>query len=298
MNFRDTENGTGAALPSRTSHLKTVLIGICILAIGVIYMGLDASMKVVTYTVETPKVKAPIRLALIADLHSCYYGEGQRDLINALEPLHPDAVVMAGDIVDDALPADNAYILLDALEGNYPLYYVTGNHEVWTGGAQLTEIIRTFEAHGVAVLDGDTLPFTGASGETIHIAGIRDPDDGGRRRFLETLSTLNSKTAQTPGTYTVLLSHRPEYAETYAEQAFDLVLCGHAHGGQWRIPGLINGVFAPNQGLLPKYAGGRYDFDHQTLIVSRGLARESTRVPRFFNRPELVIIDIVPSAGS
>ena len=76
------------------------------------------------------------------------------------------------------------------------------------------------------------------------------------------------------------------------EMQFDLVVSGHAHGGQWRLPGLINGIYAPHQGLFPSYAGGRYDLGTTTLIVSRGLARESTPVPRIFNRPELVIVEI------
>ena len=92
--------------------------------------------------------------------------------------------------------------------------------------------------------------------------------------------------------FSVLLSHRPELVELYQEHDFDLVLCGHAHGGQWRIPEILNGLYAPNQGVFPKYAGGRYDFENQTMIVSRGLARESTLAPRIFNRPELVIVDI------
>ena len=75
---------------------------------------------------------------------------------------------------------------------------------------------------------------------------------------------------------------------------FDLVVSGHAHGGQWRIPGLLNGLLAPGQGLFPDYAGGCYDFGNAALIVSRGLARESTRVPRLFNRPEVVLADILP----
>ena len=94
------------------------------------------------------------------------------------------------------------------------------------------------------------------------------------------------------GAYTILLAHRPEYYETYCNYSFDLVLCGHAHGGQWRIPYLINGLYAPNQGIFPKYAGGRYDGDKTTMIVSRGLDIETTWVPRIFNRPELVIIDL------
>ena len=95
------------------------------------------------------------------------------------------------------------------------------------------------------------------------------------------------------GNYTILLSHRPEFFELYAAQGFDLALCGHAHGGQFRIPGILNGLYAPNQGFFPKYAGGEYHKKRTVMIVSRGLARESTRVPRFYNRPELVIIDIV-----
>ena len=92
--------------------------------------------------------------------------------------------------------------------------------------------------------------------------------------------------------FTILLSHRPEYCKTYMKYTFDLVLCGHAHGGQWRIPGILNGLYAPHQGIVPKYAGGRYDSEDMTMIVSRGLAKETTRIPRIFNRPELVVIDV------
>ena len=95
--------------------------------------------------------------------------------------------------------------------------------------------------------------------------------------------------------YNIILSHRPEYFDTYEAHDYDLALCGHAHGGQWRIPGILNGLYAPNQGMFPKYAGGLYEEDGTTMIVSRGLARESTRVPRLYNRPELVIIDLLPS---
>lgn len=92
--------------------------------------------------------------------------------------------------------------------------------------------------------------------------------------------------------YTILLTHRPERLDVYCQYGFDLVLAGHAHGGQWRIPGIVNGLWAPNQRLFPAYAGGRYEQNGTTMIVSRGLARESTWLPRWYNRPELVIIDL------
>lgn len=102
-------------------------------------------------------------------------------------------------------------------------------------------------------------------------------DDKQKRRYTE---------------YTILLSHRPEYFETYAKYPFDLVLCGHAHSGQWRIPFLLNGLYAPHQEIFPKYAGGLYEAENMRMIVSRGLARKTTYIPRIFNRPELVIIDL------
>ena len=94
----------------------------------------------------------------------------------------------------------------------------------------------------------------------------------------------------------LLIAHFPEQIDEYLKGNFDIVLSGHAHGGQWRIPGLIDGVYAPGQGLFPKYTSGVYMHGDTAHIVSRGLWKPSTliAVPRVFNRPELVIIDIKP----
>lgn len=94
--------------------------------------------------------------------------------------------------------------------------------------------------------------------------------------------------------FTVLLAHRPELLAKYAQFPLDLVVSGHAHGGQVRIPGVLNGLYAPNQGWFPKLAGGAYTQDGTTLIVSRGLAVR-TRLPRIFNRPEVVLVRCVPA---
>ena len=121
----------------------------------------------------------------------------------------------------------------------------------------------------------------------IRLAGIEDPLFYPDETVEEKISPIMHG-----DTYTILLSHRPELTKEYTALAFDAVVCGHAHGGQWRLPGLINGVYAPHQGIFPKFAGGLYDLGTTTLIVSRGLARETTLVPRIFNRPELVIMEI------
>lgn len=91
------------------------------------------------------------------------------------------------------------------------------------------------------------------------------------------------------------MAHRPNYIENYANYPFDVVLSGHAHGGQWRIPGLLNGLYAPGQGFFPKYAGGQYQLANTTFYVSRGLDTQyHPWLFRFYNRPELVIVDLVP----
>ena len=260
-----------------------------LLTAALLAVACDSRLVLRTYTVETEKLSAPVRLAVLADLHSCDYGAGQRDLMDMVEGLNPqpDAVLLAGDIVDDKLPEDNAWTTIDSLAAVYPCFYVTGNHE-WRGG-EAERICEQMETCGVTALRGEAVSLTTQNGQTIQICGIDDPDAGAE----EQLSRAGSQAE--PETFSVLLAHRPERIEAYLRYPFDLVVSGHAHGGQWRIPGILNGLIAPNQGLFPKYAGGRYDFANAALIVSRGLARESTRVPRIFNRPELVVIDLTPA---
>ena len=144
------------------------------------------------------------------------------------------------------------------------------------------------EAHGVTALNGEALPLE-VNGQHLLLCGLSDPRES--PAFEENLSALNQQ-AQNAETFTLLLSHRPARIEQYLPGGWDLILSGHAHGGQWRLPGVQNGLLAPDEGLFPRYSGGRFDLDGTAFIVSRGLARESTRVPRLFNPPELVLVDI------
>lgn len=270
-------------------YIKYIITLVIILAL----LAFDVRLKTVHYTITSDKIKKPVRLALITDLHSCKYGTAQRTLIDAVNKEKPDIVLLGGDIFDDEIPDDNTKVFLTAIAKRYPCYYVTGNHEYWS--MRSDEMLAWLYEHGIEDIGGKMIR-TNINANDISISGLNDPDQArytdegiGMKAELDEL-TKDMDTA----TFNVLLTHRPSFVSLYKDRGYELILAGHAHGGQWRIPGILNGTFAPDEGWLPKYAGGRYSLGSGTeMIVSRGLARESTRVPRIFNRPELVIIDLM-----
>jgi len=289
------------------SKKKTALLCVGILLLLLMF-ALDSRLLVRTYEIEDEQIHAPVRIALITDLHSCRYGNSQSNLIKAVHQQDPDLIFLVGDIFDDILEDTNTKFFIEEITKQYPCYYVTGNHEYWAGKERFDKQMEILHNNGVHVLSGRT-EVQNISGVKLRICGINDPEvykvdvnmeDNPQEYFRRELNRENDFIRQleqvsesaSATEYTILLSHRPEYFEIYRKYPFDLVLCGHAHGGQWRIPFLLNGVYAPHQGLFPKYAGGLYKAENMRMIVSRGLARETTYIPRIFNRPELVIIDL------
>lgn len=273
---------------------KHILIATIAIFIVLALLAFDVRLKIVQYTITSEKIKKPMRVALVTDLHSCKYGAGQKTLIDAVDREKPDMILLGGDIFDDEIPDDNTKIFLSAIAKKYPCYYVTGNHEYWS--MRVNEMLDWLRAHDIEDIGGKTIQ-TNINGNEICLSGLNDPDEArytghgdGMKAELGRAMNERDDTA-----FTMLLTHRPSFVNLYKDAGFDLVLAGHAHGGQWRIPGILNGVFAPDEGFFPKYAGGFYHFDNGgEMIVSRGLARESTRVPRIFNRPELVIVNLKP----
>lgn len=273
---------------SKTNRKKKILWLLLPLLLLVL-VSLDMRFTVRTYTVDLPRMEGNICLAVIADLHSCRYGKDQKNLLNVLDAQHVDAVLLCGDFFDDKLPLENARLTLEGIAGKYPCYYVTGNHEYWADAQKFLQMMELLDTYGVENISGRTLHLT-LNGCTVNLCGADDPDNPWNRSLSSQLPALSS--AADPALDTLLVSHRPEAFDAYCAHGFDLVLSGHAHGGQWRIPGILNGLLAPDQGFIPQYAGGLYHKDNTTMIVSRGLARESTLIPRIFNRPELVIVHL------
>lgn len=265
---------------------KGILIGLLILIAVIIVVGLNTNLKITHYIQRDSRIKDEIKIAFIADLHSCDYGENQKKLLSEIHKEKPDLILLGGDIIDDKLSQKKAKEFFTGIQGKYKSYYVTGNHEFWTKDInQIKELVKSF---GTTVLEGDTRFFTKGD-TTVTVGGIDDKEAGlsnYKKQLEKAASTLDKEV------FSILLSHRPEDFELYSSYPFDLVFSGHAHGGQWRIPHLLKGVYAPNQGFFPKYTEGEYSGHGTKMIVSRGLSRESTRVPRFFNPPELVIMTL------
>lgn len=255
-------------------------------------IALDERLILRTYTVVSPKLTAEVRLAVVTDFHS---SDNADDVVAMVASSAPDAVLMVGDMFDDDTanrPTERTLSLMRQLSALYPCYYVSGNHEAWTG--EMDALYQQTEEAGVTVLRMSSGVLT-VRGQRIALCGIPDPYEMVFSGAPDTEEQLRQALEDVDSAdFTVLLAHRPELLAKYAQFPLDLVVSGHAHGGQVRIPGVLNGLYAPNQGWFPKLAGGAYTQDGTTLIVSRGLAVR-TRLPRIFNRPEVVLVRCVPA---
>lgn len=255
-------------------------------------IALDERLTLRTYTVASPKLTAEVRLAVVTDFHS---SDNADDVVAMVASCAPDAVLLVGDMFDDDIanrPTERTLSLMRQLSALYPCYYVSGNHEAWTG--EMDALYQQTEEAGVTVLRMSSGVLT-VRGQRIALCGIPDPYEMVFSGAPDTEEQLRQALEDVDSAdFTVLLAHRPELLAKYAQFPLDLVVSGHAHGGQVRIPGVLNGLYAPNQGWFPKLAGGAYTQDGTTLIVSRGLAVR-TRLPRIFNRPEVVLVRCVPA---
>lgn len=255
-------------------------------------IALDERLILRTYTVVSPKLTAEVRLAVVTDFHS---SDNADDVVAMVASCAPDAVLLVGDSFDDDTqnrPTERTLSLMRQLSAQYPCYYVSGNHEAWTG--EMDALYQQTEEAGVTVLRMSSGVLT-VRGQRIALCGIPDPYEMVYSGAPDTEEQLRQALEDVDSAdFTVLLAHRPELLAKYAQFPLDLVVSGHTHGGQVRIPGVLNGLYAPNQGWFPKLAGGAYTQDGTTLIVSRGLAVR-TRLPRIFNRPEVVLVRCVPA---
>ena len=248
------------------------------------------------YVFRSPKVRGALdgfRIVQVSDLHNRALGRGNSHLLALIEAQRPDLIVITGDLVDSYRPGwEKALPFCRAAAGVAPCYFVSGNHEHRMSQERLCAFVDELTAAGVRVLRNEAVELgprtTDADGNPtlpgyFRLLGV-DCQQGKTdcvRRMME---------KRDPEELNILLSHKPHYAEQYEKSGVDLVFTGHAHGGQWRLP-LVGGVFAPGQGLLPKYTAGMYRLGKTVMCVSRGLGNSSFPL-RIENKPELVLVTL------
>ncbi|HDR3649513.1 TPA: metallophosphoesterase [Bacillus anthracis] len=240
---------------------------------------------------KIPSTFKGFKILQISDLHNKKFGNNQETLIQKVKGENPDVIVITGDLIDSkSYDAEVSMELIRELVKKYPIYFVTGNHEKWSG--KYNDLEKELKKHHVTVLRNEHVTIHKGE-QKINLLGIDDPafvagnrDEGNVVKD----EILKAKFEMKPHSYNVLLSHRPEFLSEYANEKIDLVLSGHAHGGQVRLP-FIGGLVAPNQGIFPTYTAGLYEKQNTSMVVSRGLGN-SVIPQRIFNRPELVVVQL------
>lgn len=235
--------------------------------------------------IKTTRYKVPVRgagnmrIVHLSDLHGKNFGRGNEKLIKKTAALKPDLIAVTGDIIHLYTPknCETAERTISALSQIAPVYYVAGNHEMRNKGYRFLR--RRLLDAGARVLDDRAEKFGVLTVAGLNGASLRN----------DKISKITP--AESPK---ILLAHEPQFFEKYAAAGYDIILCGHAHGGQWRIPFTGIGLYAPGQGVFPKYTSGRHVSGSSVMIISRGLGNSEFPL-RLFNRPELVVADVSPS---
>ena len=264
----------------------------------------NTALEFNTYTISSdrlPEAFDGYRIAHVSDLHNTEMGKGNEKLLNMLRDAEPDMIAITGDLIDSrSTDIEIALNFINAAMEIAPCYYVPGNHEARLSKSEYEKLENGLLDAGVIVLHDSEIILEN-NGDEISLIGIDDPNwynastnltDGGEyeSKVGSTMDPERIRELSTTDSFTVLLSHRPEYFEQYAEADVDLVFSGHAHGGQFRLP-FVGGLVAPNQGLFPKYDAGLYTEDNTNMIVSRGIGN-SILPFRFNNRPEVILIEL------
>ena len=276
------------------AHKKRALLCAALLALILWTVWGNTALELNVYSVSSRDLPAAFdgyRIAHISDLHNAEIGEGNETLLTMLKEAEPDIIAITGDLIDsNHTDVAVALAFAEAAMEIAPCCYVNGNHEAWIKDYG---VLRSgLEAAGVVVLENERITLT-ASGDSISLLGMNDPsfpatlaDDAMSTNIQSQMNTFWAD----DGTYTILLSHRPELFDLYVKRGADLVLSGHAHGGQFRLP-FIGGLIAPNQGLFPEYDAGLYSEGSTNMIVSRGIGNSVVPL-RFNNRPEVVLVKL------
>ena len=258
------------------------LIVILIVGVALLLYGLWDTNRFDVHPVEIELERLPeafdgFTILQVSDLHNRAYGRDRLALIRAVRGLSFDCIAITGDLLDRHLPKKRKNGYRFALEAAKlgPTYCIEGNHEWNIGWA---EIMKDLKRRNVRVLDNEAVMIQRGDARLALIGS----------RNMATYTEIQALVL--PEVCSVLLAHHPERIDSYVRTGVDLVLSGHAHGGQVRLFG--QGLYSPDQGILPRYTSGVYICGKTKLYVSRGAGNHSFLPPRIFDRPEIDLITL------
>jgi len=240
-------------------------------------------LVVTEYHYRNEKVNGALngyRIVQLSDVHNAVFGKNNQSLLEMVRKQDPNIIVVTGDLVDsNHTNTDKALALVEQLTTICPVYYVTGNHEYWLSNEIQEKLMRGLSNAGVTCLMDETKEIL-VGNDSFSLMGLDD-----NSLFNSTLQDLMNADHDD---FTVVLAHEPQYLQQYSKTGVDLVLSGHAHGGQFRLP-FLGPVVAPDQGFFPEYTEGIHILGDTTMIISRGLGNSVIPV-RLFNDPEIVTV--------
>lgn len=249
--------------------------------------GANNRIEITKFTYETDALSASFngfRIVQLSDLHNKVFAEENEALLREVKGLKPDIIVLTGDIIDASYHTDvpDALLFMEQIVKVAPTYFVCGNHEYYLPKEVLNAFVEKIQEYGVHYLNNETTQISSSTGQTFSLIG------------LDALSLqaniLKTLTEEAEDEFQVLLAHEPQYLRSYyAETGVNMVFSGHAHGGQFRIPFTNQGLYAPDQGVMPEYTAGEYKEGDTTMYLSRGLGNSGFPL-RLFNHPEIVCV--------
>lgn len=291
---------------NRKKYIKSALVLLIVIALLLFCSYQNRHLETTYYTYKAEQLGADLegyRIVQISDLHNVKFGKNNQKLVDRIRECEPDMIVLTGDLVDsNHTNVDRAVQFVDEIVKICPVYYVTGNHEYWLEKSEYDELMDGLVSAGVVILDNQVVEISRGDAK-FRLVGLDDRSlaDGTLEALLSDESIRNNQAEQKEEIadnedsgekeLTVVLAHEPQYLARYAVTGVDLVLSGHAHGGQFRLP-FVGGIVAPDQGFLPEYTAGEYYMNGTEMIVSRGLGNSVIPV-RLFNYPEIVCVDLV-----
>lgn len=252
------------------------------------------TLSVEEYTFSSPAL--PIgwdgaRIVHLSDLHGKEFGTGNARLLAAVREAAPELIVITGDIADAQSGLDTVPALLEGLSAIAPTYYISGNHE-W-GAGLIGELRQMLQDANVTYLRNEAVTLQ-RRGDTIVLAGIEDPNGYADQKTPTQVAA--DVYARYGDPFWLLLAHRNNhFPGEYCLLGADLTLCGHGHGGIWRLP-FTDGLISTTMELFPSYTNGLYTCDcgscgGSSVFVHRGLGN-SPRIPRLLNRPEVAVLTL------